>query len=29
MYLAKTEIKSETKSNTQVDKASTIFKGNK
>lgn len=29
MYLAKKKIKSDTKSNTQVDKASTIFTGNK
>lgn len=29
MYLAKKEMKSATKSNIQVDKASTIFTGNK
>lgn len=29
MYLAKKEIRSDTKSNTQVDKASNIFTGNK
>ena len=29
MYLAKKEIRSDTKSNTQVDKASSIFTGNK
>lgn len=29
MYLAKKEIRSDTKSNAQVDKASNIFTGNK